>query len=156
MTTFVDRELRLHAARPTARPHIVLEDDDEGWRLETTEAREAARLRHAFRDYLEAYGHPASDFSAAEVIYGELTANCVEHAPGHVRVEFCWHDSTLSVIDDVDRLRSWPYSPAHDCDDVTQHGYAIVSALSARVQLAHDAGGGTRASVVLPVLRALD
>ena len=60
------------------------------------------------------------------------------------------------MIDRVERLRTWPYSPAHCSDDETQHCYAIVSAFSARVQLGHDQNGGTRASVVLPVLRGLD
>lgn len=155
-TTFVERDPRVHAGRTAPRPHLVVEDDDRGWRLEASEAREAARLRHAFRDYLEAYGHPASDFTAAEAVYGELIANCVHHAPGRVKVEFRWHDSTLHVVDSCDRLRTWPYSPGDCGDESTLNGYTILSALTARVKLARDISGGTRASVVLPVLRALD
>lgn len=158
MTTAVDRDPDLQSARPeaTTRIHplrVVLKEDEEGWRLDTTIAKEAARLRHAFRDYLEAYGHPAGDFDAAEMLYGELVANCAYHAPGRLRIEFRWYDSTLSVIDGCDRLRSWPFSTCDSCPETTVHGFTILSALTARVQVAHDPSGGTRTSVVLPVLR---
>jgi hypothetical protein len=134
------------------RMRVVLEDDAEGWRLDTTIAKEAARLRRAFRDYLEAFGHPASDFDAAEWLYGELIANCAQHAPGRIRIEFRWYDSTLTVVDACERLRLWPFSTCDSCPETTHHGFTILSALTARVQLAHDPSGGTRASVVLPVL----
>jgi hypothetical protein len=134
------------------RGRLVLEDDERHWILQAAEAREGARLRHAFRDYLEAYGHPASDFDAAEAVYGELIGNCAHHAPGPIRIEFRWADSTLVVIDACDRLRHWPFSPDDTAEEATHHAFAIVSALCARVHLRRDPDGGTRASVVLPVM----
>ena len=151
-TSFVDRDLQPHAAVSVTRMRVLVEDDEDRWRLDTTEAREAARFRHAFRDYLEAYGHPASDFEAAEAVFGELVANCVHHAPGRVRVEFRWSDSTLTVVDSCERLRTWPFSPGDCSAEATHHGYTILSALTARVKLASEPDGGTRATVVLPVL----
>jgi hypothetical protein len=158
VTTAVDRDLAPHVRPATRikRVRVVLEEDEEGWRLDTTVAKEAGRLRRAFREYLEAYGHPAGDFDAAELLYGELVANCVEHAPGRLRIEFRWYDSTLTVIDTSDRLRTWPFS-AHDaCPETTIHSFTILTSLTARVQLARESSGGTRASVVLPVLRNPD
>jgi hypothetical protein len=136
------------------RPSAIspLRQDAAGWALTARDARQALRLRAAFRTYLIAHGHPGSDFHAAEVVYGELLANCARHAPGPVRVEFRWDDATLAVIDGSDRLRSWPFS-ADDCAaETTHHSYALLSGLGRRVHLAREPGGGTRASVTLPVL----
>ena len=127
-------------------------DDASGWHMEASNALDAARMRHAFRDYLLAYGHPASDVDAAEAIFGELIANCAHHAPGRVRAEFSWHDSTLSVTDDSDRLRTWPFSTHDPGAEITHHTYSILCALTSRVLLGRHPQGGTRASVVLPVL----
>lgn len=151
MATVLDRR-PLQLAPGAA--HLVLEDDERGWRCEVTEARAAARLRHAFRDYLEAFGDPRSDMQAAESIFGELIANCAHHAPGPLHIAFRWSDSTLTVTDRCDRLRTWPYSPGDISAETTQLGYTIVNALSARVVLARDPHGGTRATIVLPVLPA--
>jgi len=136
------------------RSRLLLEDDGERWTLAAPEAREGARLRHAFRDYLEAFGDPASDFDAAEAVYGELVGNCVRHAPGPIRIEFRWNDATLIVIDACDRLRTWPFSPDDTREESTHHAYAIVARLTGRLHVTRDVDGGTRASVVLPVVRA--
>ena len=135
---------------------LILEDDAQHWSVHAVEACDAARLRHAFRDYLETYGHPASDFDAAETLYGEMVGNCMRHAPGPIRVEFRWEDSTLTVCDHCERLRTWPFSPDDTSAECTHYAYAIVSALTGRVHVMRDPGGGTRASVVLPVMHAGD
>jgi hypothetical protein len=154
MATTLDREPLAHEWSRHA--HLVLQDDERQWILEGAEARDGMRLRHAFRDYLESYGHPASDFDAAEAVYGELVGNCARHAPGPIRIEFRWKDSTLVVVDTCDRLRTWPFSPDDTREVCTHHSFAIVSALSGRVHVTRGAGGGTRASVVLPVMPAAD
>ena len=133
---------------------LMLHDDEHQWVLEAAEAREGARLRHAFRDYLEAYGHPASDFDAAEMVYGELIGNCAHHAPGPIRIEFRWEDATLVVSDAADRLRMWPFSSDDAAEESTHHAYALVRALTGRVHVTRGTNGGTRASVVLPVMPA--
>ncbi len=137
------------------RPSAVspLRQDAAGWALAARDARQALRLRHVFRAYLIAHGHPASDFHAAEVVYGELVANCDRHAPGPVRVEFRWEGAVLAVVDGSDRLRTWPFSPDDCAAETTHHAYALLRELGREVRLAREPGGGTRASVVLPVLR---
>ena len=136
------------------RSRLLVDEDEHGWMLTASEAHEGARLRRAFRHYLERYGHPANDFDAAEAVYGELVNNCVRHAPGGIRIEFRWDTSTLAVIDAVDRLRSWPFSADDTSAEMTHHAYAVISAFTHRIHVTHDAAGGTRASVVLPVVRA--
>jgi hypothetical protein len=138
-----------------ARPSRLRVEEDPGrWALAAAEAREAARMRRTFRAYLEHYGHPASDFDAAEAVYGELVNTCVDHAPGEVKVEFTWHDATLVVVDTAERLRSWPFSADDPSAETTHHAYALISAFTGRIHLTRDpACGGTRASVALPVMR---
>jgi hypothetical protein len=148
MTTLVDER---DAMSPRVGDDTVVDWDARHWTL-AADAHEALSLRHVFRAYLVAHGHPASDFHAAEVVYGELVANCARYAPGRVRVEFRWHDATLAVVDGVDRLRSWPFSSGDDAAETPYHAYALMSGLGRRVHLAREPGGGTRASVVLPVL----
>jgi hypothetical protein len=151
MTTFLDRPN--HAP---GRGHLVLEDDEAGWSLVAAQAKDAARLRHAFRDYLEFYGDPASDFDAAEAVFGELVGNCARHAPGTIRVAFRWDDRALVVVDRSDRLRSWPFSADDPRSEATHHAYALISAFTGRIHVAREADGRTRASVVLPVMRRED
>ena len=134
--------------------HLVVEADARHWSLTAADAKDAARMRGAFRDYLETYADAASDFLAAEAVYGELVANCIAHAPSEIRIEFRWHDRTLVVIDGADRLRSWPFCDADMRAEATHHAFALIRAFTDRIHLTRDAGGGTRASVVLPVTRA--
>ena len=144
------------AREPASPTTLTMEDDARRWVVTAHEARACARLRHAFRDYLEYYGHPASDFAAAEAVYGELVNTCVRHAPGEIRIEFSWDDSTLVVADASDRLRLWPFSPDDPSAEATHHAYALISAFTGRIHVTRAANGGTRASVVLPVMRADD
>ena len=150
MTSTLEREPLSHPAHDATQ--TCVRDDPAGWQLDAPDALHAARMRHAFRDYLAVYAHSASDLDAAETIYGELIANCAHHAPGRVRVEFHWSDSTLSVTDCSDRLRTWPFSSHDPCAEITHHAYSILSALTSRVLLSRHPEGGTRACVVLPVL----
>jgi anti-sigma regulatory factor (Ser/Thr protein kinase) len=133
---------------------LAVEADARGWALSADDPQDAARMRGAFRDYLEQDADPASDLDAAEAVYGELIANCVAHAPNAVRIEFRWRDRTLVVIDAEDRLQHWPFSAGDMRAEATHHAYALISAFTDRIHLTRDAGGGTRASVVLPVARA--
>jgi len=148
-------------AAPTApdalgRGRLVMEEDAAGWTLVAQAALDGARLRHAFRDYLEFYGDPAGDVAAAEAVYGELIGNCARHAPGEVRIEFRWSDRTLTVVDHSDRLRSWPFSSDDPRSESTYHAYALISAYTGRLSIAREPDGRTRATVVLPVIRRAD
>ena len=154
MSTLPEREAV--ARKAPVHTRLLVDEDERGWVLVASEAHEGARLRRAFRDYLEHYGHPASDFDAAEAVYGELVNTCVRHAPGEIRIEFRWDDGTLVVIDALDRLRSWPFSPDDTSAESTHHAYAVISAFTGRLHVTHDPSGGTRVSVVLPVMRAED
>ena len=142
------------SARGTARARLFVEYDAERWMLVAAAAQDGARERRAFREYLEQHGDPASDFDAAEAVYGELVNTCVRHAPGEITIEFHWDDATLIVVDARERLRSWPFSPEDTSAESTHHAYALISAFTGRIHVTRDARGGTRASVALPVMKA--
>jgi anti-sigma regulatory factor (Ser/Thr protein kinase) len=147
----LDRESSLTALEDG---RLAVEADARRWKLAAAHPKHAARMRRAFREYLEEYAGPASDLLAAEAVFGELVANCIAHAPDEIRIEFRWHDRTLVVIDRADRLRAWPFSHDDMSAEATHHAYALISAFTDRIHLTRDAGGGVRASVVLPVRRA--
>jgi hypothetical protein len=147
----LDREAPLTTLE---RAHLVVHADRHRWTLSACDPKDAASTRSAFRDYLEEFADPASDLHAAEAVFGELVANCIAHAPHEIKIEFRWHDRTLVVIDGADRLRAWPFSAGDMSAESTHHAYALISAFTDRIHLTRDAGGGTRASVVLPVTRA--
>ena len=147
----LDREAPLTTLE---RGHLAVEADPRRWLLSAADAKDGARMRGAFREYLEQHGDPASDFDAAETVYGELVGNCIAHAPREIRIEFRWHDRTLVVVDGEDRLRTWPFSAGDMRAETTHHAYALISAFTGRIHVMRDAGGGTRASVTLPVARA--
>ncbi|MDB5028641.1 MAG: hypothetical protein JWO66_2330 [Candidatus Eremiobacteraeota bacterium] len=130
------------------------EADAHRWRLHVEEAQLAAHLRGDFRAYLELFGHPASDFDAAEAVYGELVNCCARHAPGAIAIEFDWDDATLQVVDACERLRTWPFSPEDTSAESTYHAYALISAMTGSIRVKRNPGGGTCVSVVLPVMRA--
>jgi hypothetical protein len=153
-STLPHREMT--AEETATRSRLLVEEDEHGWRMSASDAREAARLRRTFRGHLEHYGHPASDYDAAEALYGELVANCARHAPGPIRIEFRWDEQTLVVTDSHDRLRAWPFSDDDPSAESTHHAYALISAYTGRIHLTRHPAGGTRASVVLPVMRAED
>ena len=133
---------------------LVVEADARRWALSAADAKDAARMRGAFRDYLEQYADRASDLHAAEAVFGELVANCIAHAPAEIRLEFRWHDRTLVVVESADRLGTWPFSTGDMRAETTHHAFALISAFADRIHLTRDAAGGTRASIVLPVTRA--
>jgi hypothetical protein len=152
VTTRQDGETNARSTAPRSR--LMIEHDEDRWALVAAVAQEGARERRAFRAYLERHGDPASDFDAAEAVYGELVNTCVRHAPGQISIEFRWNDATLIVVDARERLRSWPFSPDDTRAESTHHAYALISAYTGRIQVTRDAGGGTRASVALPVMKA--
>jgi hypothetical protein len=152
LTKTPDGEANTRGTVPRSR--LFVEHDEDRWTLSAAAARDGAGERHTFRAYLEEHGDPASDFDAAEAVYGELLNTCVHHAPGGIAIEFRWDDATLVVVDTCERLRSWPFSPDDTSAETTYHAYALISAYTGRIHITRDAGGGTRASVALPVMRA--
>lgn len=113
-------------------------------------------MRAAVRAFLEAEADPGSDVDGAVLVFGELVANVVRHAPGAIVVRITWNDDgpRLTVEDRGPGLDELP-EPALDDDPWREsgRGFAIVETLARRVRVRKSPLGGARVDVILPVHR---
>jgi len=118
------------------------------------EAARVLRERRAFRDCLLQLAEPTEGIDAAELIYGELVANAVRHAPGDVRVRLEVHDSEAPVLVVCDRgpgLRCYPWTPRREPFAESGRGLGIVEMLARDIEVDSGRGGGTVIRATLPV-----
>jgi len=83
--TFVQRRLLRGMLRDDTAILTLRVDALQQWRFGAPDALEAEPARRLLRTWLEQ--KTTGDFSAAELIYGELIGNVVRHAPGPIDVE---------------------------------------------------------------------
>lgn len=131
-------------------------DTNVYWQFESSDAMQAQSRRRAFSQFLREHGTPDSDYCAAEMIYGELVANVVRHAPGSIRVRVEWGGAapTLHVHD---RGAGFRWEPALPNDPFVEssRGLYIVQRLSSDVRVRPSRDNGTRVSALLPIRRRL-
>jgi anti-sigma regulatory factor (Ser/Thr protein kinase) len=123
------------------------------WEAEGEAAR-VLRQRRAFRNCLAALAEPSDGIDAAELIYGELVANTVRHAPGDVRVRLELSDSQAPVLvvrDHGPGLRCYPWTPRRELYAESGRGLGIVEMLARDVEVDSARGGGTEIRATLPV-----
>ncbi|HEY9085366.1 MAG TPA: ATP-binding protein [Candidatus Tyrphobacter sp.] len=122
------------------------------WWFDAADAMEALCARRAFVSWLRATCAPASDFGAAEIVFGELIANVVRHAPGAIRIVAEAHargSVVLTVCDTGPGFASVPAAPPHATSE-NGRGLYIVSRLAGKLKVTRSEDGH-RVSVVLPV-----
>jgi anti-sigma regulatory factor (Ser/Thr protein kinase) len=118
------------------------------------EAERVLHERRAFRNCLAALAEPLEGIDAAELIYGELVANTVRHAPGDVRVrlELVDHERPVLVVcDHGPGLRVPAASPRRDPYAESGRGLRIVELLASDIEFDSARGGGTVIRATLPV-----
>jgi anti-sigma regulatory factor (Ser/Thr protein kinase) len=113
----------------------------------------ALHRRKEFVDYLRRYGGDCDDYEAAEMIFGELVANAVLHAPGSIEVLVEWPSgrAMLYVSDEgppIDARRNRAPNP----DSEHGRGLLIVQWLSPSLTSVTNPGDGKTISAALPVL----
>jgi two-component sensor histidine kinase len=98
---------------------------------------------------------PDSDLHGAEVIFGELVANVVRHAPGKVWCQVDWESvrPTLLVLDEGDGFATTPQTTLSDVDAERGRGLALVDALGVETEVGNRSERGGYVKVVLPVRR---
>ena len=124
--------------------------DARSWQFATSSHTHADRVKHEFLALLHSYGGSDADYFSAEIIFGELLANAVQHAPGTVDLTVRWTDdhACLSV-----RTYGPPCLPGHrkaGLFDETGRGLQIVSALSRDFRI-ENLNDGCFCESVLPV-----
>jgi signal transduction histidine kinase len=124
------------------------------WEFDSSSVAEATASRRQFVSILRRLGDDASDFDAAELIFGELIGNVVRHAPGTVRVVLAWN-ARYAVLIVHDRWK--PFVPAFalpaDAFAETGRGLFLVKMLARSVRVVDVPGNGTTVTVELPVAR---
>ena len=118
------------------------------------DALDALRMRGVVRAFLEAEADADSDLDGALLVFGELVANVVRHAPGAIAVRIEWPDLgpvVLMVDDWGPGIR--PSIPLTDPMRESGRGIEIVRALSPVVRIVTAPLGGTHVSAELPVWR---
>ncbi|HTX02366.1 MAG TPA: ATP-binding protein [Candidatus Acidoferrales bacterium] len=130
------------------------------WHFRSADAAEALSQRRAFVTFLRARCRPESDFQAAEIVYGELVANVIRHAPGaiEIRLRSSPHgEITIEVYDSAGHFRiARPVEPPWHSEN--GRGLYIIWFLCGNVSRSKAPSGG-KTSVVLPIVpivRALD
>jgi anti-sigma regulatory factor (Ser/Thr protein kinase) len=134
------------------------------WRFRSDDAIDAVGMRDTVRTFLCTEGDSSSDIDGAIAIFGELTANVVQHAPGEVSVtiEWCADEPCLSVADRGPGFIK--HFPIYDLwreggrgleiiDSLAGSSHAANSEGTGRIDVSARAGKGTMIRVMLPVHR---
>ncbi|MGH7714458.1 MAG: ATP-binding SpoIIE family protein phosphatase, partial [Vulcanimicrobiaceae bacterium] len=125
------------------------------WRFHADHARAANDARRSFIDHLHAEASPASEFDAAEVIFGELVANVVRHAPGPIDIALEWIDG-FAILHVIDRGNGFKFQPRRRADILMEAGRGLwlVEQFGGTIDVERIAGYGAHLRVELPVQRA--
>lgn len=124
------------------------------WSFEATAASTQA-ARRAFLTHLQSKADHAAtiDYSAAELIFGELLGNVVRHAPGRVevRLDYTRDVPVLHVLDDGPGFQSRRRQERLPDDDLSESGRGlfIISACAASFTMQNRECGGTHAMATL-------
>ena len=118
------------------------------------DAIDALRMRAALRAFFVAEADDASDVDGAVLVFGELVANVVRHAPGAISVRIEWPTSGPAMLY-VDDWGPGVSSVQTSGDPMREsgRGIEIVRALARHLHIASAPIGGTHVSVALPVDR---
>lgn len=127
------------------------------WRFYAEHARAANDARRSFIDHLNAEATKASEIDAAEIIFGELVANVVRHAPGPIDIALEWNDG-FAVLHVTDRGNGFKFQPRRRADILMEAGRGLwlIEQFGGSVDVERIPGYGTHVRVALPVRRATD
>ncbi|MGA3038272.1 MAG: SpoIIE family protein phosphatase [Vulcanimicrobiaceae bacterium] len=127
------------------------------WRFHADHARAATDARRSFVDHLRAEAGESSEIDGAEVIFGELVANVVRHAPGPIDIALEWIDG-FAVLHVTDRGNGFKFESRRRADVLMESGRGLwlVEQFGGSVDVERIEGYGTHVRVTLPVERAAE
>lgn len=128
---------------------------EQTWRFDSGTEIQAGPVRRAMMRYLRGEAYARTDFEAAEVIFGELLANAINHAPGEVSVQLdC--SSRYPIVRVKDQSGTFAIFPVINRHVLTERGRGlmIIRALARRLVVTPLPSGGTEISVELPTIEA--
>jgi two-component sensor histidine kinase len=124
------------------------------WQFRADDAIDALRMRAVVRAFFVAEADDASDVDGAVLVFGELVANVVRHAPGAISVRIEWPSSGAAML----YVDDWgpgvrAACPSEDPWRENGRGIEIVRALARNLHIVSAPFGGTHVSAALPVDR---
>jgi anti-sigma regulatory factor (Ser/Thr protein kinase) len=156
--TSIKLRMRVQAAQRPVNPEghrtTLFQGAAVEWEFQSADAKAALYARPSFMRFLRSSCKRNSDCQSAEVIFAELVANVVRHAPGpiHITVQCSKRgDVYLDVHDSGKGFTLAPSLPPPSSE--SGRGLYMVAALSPYVHATRSANGNT-VSVVLPVTPA--
>jgi anti-sigma regulatory factor (Ser/Thr protein kinase) len=125
------------------------------WTFDSGDWRAARLARREFAASLSALA-PEGDLRAAELIFGELTANVAQHAGGSIEAALEWRGER-AVLHITDRGAGYPSTECTAADLLTEHGRGLwlIQRLGARLTVEVLPGFGTHVRAELPITRTL-
>lgn len=125
------------------------------WIFDAQDARAALLARAAYCAYLREQADDSSDFAGAELIYAELVANVVLHAPGPIWIVVAWNEDGRAALRVRDSGRGYNPAAAISRDGLAEsgRGLIIVASIAERMSVSRSDDGAT-VTAVLPVRRA--
>jgi len=125
----------------------------ERWSFAAENAKAAQDARQEFRRYLKRLAASSDEIAQAEIIFGELVANVVRHAPGAIEIEVDWTGRfpDLHVIDRGTGFKHMRALP--ELLSESGRGLFLVRRLARRFEVERIPGFGNHIVVQLPTER---
>jgi PAS domain S-box-containing protein len=125
-----------------------LPGDEREWRFASDDGRTGAKIRHEIGQIVSEWTGREDARFASELAFGELIANAVRHAPGHVRVlaSTAGDGSAQLMVEDSGAgfiMRDNALDPYAE----SGRGLSLVRAVSDDVQITPSPRGGSRVTV---------
>ena len=130
-------------------PHSI------SWSFDAEDARAAQHARGEFLEQLRSEAEPDSDFTAAEIVFGELVGNVVRHAPGSIDVALEWCADGDAVLHVIDRGDGFDFEVPQEVDVLSESGRGLwlCNQFAKAVSVEHLTGYGTHVRIELAVRR---
>lgn len=125
------------------------------WLFQADHAKEATDARWSFVNQLRREGVDREDRDISEIIFGELVANVVRHAPGPIDIALEWQAGN-AILHVTDRGGGFSRT-GHSSEDPLREsgrGLWLVERFGGAIEVERLQGFGTHVRVVLPGRRA--
>jgi serine phosphatase RsbU (regulator of sigma subunit)/anti-sigma regulatory factor (Ser/Thr protein kinase) len=122
------------------------------WAFDSRDRRAARRARREFLRSLARQAASGADLYAAEVIFGELAANAVQHAGSRIEVALEWV-ARQAVLHVIDRGSGYVSADRQAPDPLVERGRGLwlVQRLGATLEVEVLPGFGTHVRAMLPI-----
>ena len=127
------------------------------WAFHSSDPYSAHSSRHELMSFIRRFVTSDDDLFSIELIFGEILANTVKHAPGLVKVDIDWrgiHPIVTIVDSGPGLLRFAPMLPQNNLSE-NGRGLFLIKTLAQDVRVESTASYGTKMMMTLPVRKLI-